>query len=213
MLYLCVVLFIITPLGMLIAGSFNTLFGFFTIAHPWTLKHWITVLGDSAFRSALNNSLIVAFSVAVIGTALAAGVGVLIARGKDRLSHYVAVAAWLPWAVPGLLMGTAYMTLLLEIPGLAGLLNTLLPLIVVLSVQALPLGSMMMRSAVNQLSDDLMEASYACGASATATYSRIVLPLLSPMLTTVFVITFMAALRDISTTVLLAAPASSRFRS
>jgi len=205
-LYLSVFLFIITPLAMLIAGSFNTLFGFFTIAHPWTLRHWTTVLGDAAFRNALNNSLIVSFAVAVIGTCVATAVGVLIARTRDRLSHYVAVAAWLPWAVPGLLMGTAYLTLFLEFPGLSGLLNTLLPLIVVLSVQALPLGSMMMRSALNQLSDDLTEAAYTCGAGATATYARIVLPLLSPMLTTVFVITFMAALRDISTTVLLAAP-------
>lgn len=205
-LYAYVLLFIVVPFAMLIAGSFNKLFGFFTIPQPWTTAHWATVLADAAFRSALNNSLIVSFGSAIAGTCLAAALGITIARSTDRLSNTLALAAWLPWAVPGLLIGTAYLTLFLEVPGLSGLLKTLLPLVIVLTVQALPLGSMMMRSAVNQLSGEFEEAAHTCGADAVTTYHRIVLPLLSPMLTTVFVITFMTAMRDISTTVLLAAP-------
>ena len=43
-----------------------------------------------------------------------------------------------------------------------------------------------------------------CGAGWLLTYRRVVLPLIAPMLISVAVLTFIAVLRDISTTVLLA---------
>ena len=44
------------------------------------------------------------------------------------------------------------------------------------------------------------------GASWLKTYVRVTMPLAAPMFVSVFVVTFMSAIRDISSTVLLAAP-------
>ena len=44
------------------------------------------------------------------------------------------------------------------------------------------------------------------GAGWLKTYLRVTLPLAAPMFVSVFVVTFMSAIRDISSTVLLAAP-------
>jgi iron(III) transport system permease protein len=208
-LYAAVAVCIVGPLAMLIAGSFTKLFGFFFIDQPWTLGHWTSVLTDSDFVGALKNSAVVALTVGLVGTFLFALLGTVFARSRDRLTRWISLAAWLPWAVPGLLMGVAYLTVFLIVPGLASWLQTLLPLIIVLLVQSLPLGSMMMQSAVTQVSPELEEASYGTGAGWWRTYFRITLPLVAPMAVTVFVITFMSAIRDISSTVLLAAPGHS----
>jgi iron(III) transport system permease protein len=51
---------------------------------------------------------------------------------------------------------------------------------------------------------ELEQASRVSGAGWVTTYRRIMLPLVAPMLASIAVLTFVAALRDISTTVLLA---------
>src|SRR5262249_1630635 len=48
---------ILLPLAVLIAGSFNKLFGFFFIDDPWTASHWIDVLSEQSFLSAALNSI------------------------------------------------------------------------------------------------------------------------------------------------------------
>jgi iron(III) transport system permease protein len=205
-LYLSIFVVLVVPFGMLVAGSFTKLFGFFFLKHPWTTKHWVEVLTSSTFLPALRNSLMVSLVVGLAGVLLFSLLGTFFARSRSRLAGTIALGAWLPWAVPGLLMGTAYLTVFLITPGLSAVLNTLLPLIIVLLVQGMPLGSMMMRSAVNQVSRDLEEASYVAGAGWLRTYFRVTLPLVAPMAVSVFVVAFMSAMRDVSATVLLTVP-------
>src|SRR6185503_11151406 len=54
------------PLAMLLAGSFNKLFGFFFLQDGWTATHWARVFGDPRFTRA-----------AVVSTLLGLAVGVL----------------------------------------------------------------------------------------------------------------------------------------
>ena len=61
-------------------------------------------------------------------------------------------------------MGTAFLTIFLQVPGLSSSLYTLFPLALVLIVQGLPLGSQMMSASVNQISPQLEEASAMSGA-------------------------------------------------
>jgi iron(III) transport system permease protein len=205
-IYASVVVFLILPFGMLVAGSMTKLFGFFFIKHPWTFAHWRAVFADPQFTAALRTSLKLSLIVAVVGTIAYSLLGTLFARSRSRLSGVIAFASWLPWAIPGLLMGTAFLTIFLQVPGLSGSLYTLFPLALVLNVQGLPLGSQMMSASVNQISPQLEEASYMSGASWLKTYVRVTMPLAAPMFVSVFVVTFMSAIRDISSTVLLAAP-------
>ena len=61
----------------------------------------------------------------------------------------------------------------------------------------------MMKVALGQISKELEEASLVCGASGFTTFRRISLPLITPTLISIFAIVLIAALRDISTTILL----------
>jgi iron(III) transport system permease protein len=194
------------PFLILILGSFTRLFGFFFIDDPWTVSHWGAVLTNQEFLTSMRNSLVIGFVVGTVGTLAYAGLAWSLARTRWWSRSMISVLVWLPWAIPGVLMGTAFLNLFLNVPLLTGLRTTLFPLILVLIVQSLPLGTHMLRSGVEQISGELEEASYVCGGSRAWTFVRIVLPLLMPMFVSVFMLVFMTALKDISATVLLATP-------
>jgi iron(III) transport system permease protein len=67
----------------------------------------------------------------------------------------------------------------------------------------------MMKNSFQQVSAELEQASRVSGAGWFTTYRRVTLPLIAPTLVSIFVLTFIATLRDISTSILLAS-ASTR---
>jgi len=86
---------------------------------------------------------------------------------------------------------------------LSPLYGSFTALISVLVIKELPIGVHMARTAFGQIGEDLEHAARISGAGWFYTYRRIVLPLVLPMIVSVFAIIFMAAIRDISTIVLL----------
>jgi iron(III) transport system permease protein len=147
--------------------------------------------------------------VSVVGTLLYAVLAAILARSRLWSRGAVSLLVWLPWAIPGVLLGTAFLNLFLNTSVLTPLLQTLTPLIVVLIIASLPLGTHMIRSAVAQISPELEEASEMSGANRLTTFRRITLPLAAPTLLSVLILVFMAAVRDISSTVLLATPGTN----
>lgn len=193
------------PLAVVLLGSVRWRFGFFSRG-DWTTEHWVVTLQDSAFTESLRNSFLVAAGTAFLGIALYAVLAWIIARKRIAFSRWLAVLCWLPWAVPGLLLGFAWTSLILG-TGPGGLVyGTLVPLVAVLIIKELPLGVSMLRSAMSQVSAELEEPAVMAGATQWVVFRRILLPLITPMLATVFVFTFMMSLRDIAATVMLATP-------
>jgi iron(III) transport system permease protein len=66
----------------------------------------------------------------------------------------------------------------------------------------------MMKTSIRQISIELEQSSRVCGAGPMHTFFAIVLPLIRPMLVSIFVIVFISALRDISTIIFLASAKS-----
>ena len=193
------------PLAVVLLGSFRWRFGFFTRG-SWTTEHWTRVATDSAITEALRTSLFVAFLVGVLGLTLYALFAWVIARRRLAYSRVLALVCWLPWAVPGLLLGFAWMSLILG-TGIGGAVyGTLIPLVVVLVIKELPLGVSMLRGAMTQISPELEESAVMSGANQRVVLGRVLLPLMVPMLATVFVFTFMMSMRDIAATIMLATP-------
>jgi iron(III) transport system permease protein len=200
---LCAGLWIVLPMTMLIVGSFMRLYGFFSVKAPFTVQHWLSALRDPLLLVCLKNSLVIALGVAVIGLAVYALIAYVIVRTQIPARATISILAWLPWAVPGILLGVALLWLLLTLPGMSLLYGTFAPLILVLVIKEMPIGTHMMKAALGQISSELEEASWACGASRVTTFWRISLPLITPTLISIFAIVLIAALRDISTTILL----------
>ncbi|HEV8725736.1 MAG TPA: iron ABC transporter permease [Candidatus Binatia bacterium] len=202
-LFLFIVIAVILPLLVLVVGSLMRLFGHFNVSSPFTTRHWILVWNDPVFLSASRNSFILAIGSASLALLLYAPLGYLLARSRIAAKSALSVLVWLPWAVPGLLLGLAFLWLFLSADILSPLYGTFGGLSLVLLIKEMPIGVHMTRTAFHQIDEELEHASEVCGSSWFGTYRRIVLPLIAPMLVTVGLIVFMAALRDISTIVLL----------
>jgi iron(III) transport system permease protein len=192
------------PLLLLIMGSFMKLFGFFFVPGAFTGAHWVEVFTDSDFGLSLRNSIVVGFGVATFGTACYALLGYVLARTRLPGRSVLGAFVWLPWAVPGVLLGMSLLQLILDLPVLSIMYGTLGALILALIVANMPLGTQMIRTSFSQISDELEHASTICGARWWTTFRRIMLPLIAPMSGSIFLVTLMSALRDMSTTVLLA---------
>jgi iron(III) transport system permease protein len=194
---------ILLPFSMVTLSSFSRLFGFFNLPQPWTTDHWISVLEGEEFLDALRLSLTIGAVVAAVGTIIYLALAWYIARhsfwGKSALS----LAIWLPWALPGVLLGTAFLLVFLNVPGLRLAYGTALALVTVLIVQGLPFATHMFEASISQISRELEESSLVSGAGQFETVQRITAPLIAPMVATVFVLAFMTAIKDISTTVLV----------
>jgi iron(III) transport system permease protein len=197
---------VVLPFSMVALSSFSELFGFFNLEHPWTTAHWSGVLRSPAFASALRQSLIIGTLVAVAGTLLYLALAWLLARNSFRGKLAMSLAIWLPWALPGVLLGTAFLTVFLNVPGLRLAYGTAVALVVVLIVQGLPFATHMFEASIAQIDRELEEASLMSGATQLVTVRRITAPLIASMIASVFIISFMTAMKDISATVLLATP-------
>ena len=203
-LFLVVAVALLFPLFMLICGSFMKLFGFFNIPAPFTLDHWREVLIDPVFTHALTNSLVLSVGAGLGGGLAYAIIAYLIVRVPLPRSRTVDLLAWLPWCIPGILFSLSMLWLILASPLLSFLYGSLMSLILVMIVAQMPIGVQMMKVSIRQIAVELEQSSRVCGAGQMRTFFSIVLPLIRPMLVSIFVIVFISALRDISTIIFLA---------
>ncbi|MBV9120319.1 MAG: iron ABC transporter permease [Chloroflexi bacterium] len=196
------------PCAFLVLGSFMRLFGFFTIANPFSLAGWQAVLRTAGFAVALRNSVVLGTSVGILGVALYGLLAWVLARGRITGRRAVSILVWLPWAVPGILLGISLLWIFLAVPGLKLLYGSMGALVIGLLIQNMPFATQILRSAVGQVGLELEEAGRTSGAAWLRIYWRILLPIIAPTLVSVFVLIFVTSIRDISTTVLLSGASS-----
>ncbi len=197
---------IVLPLVVLMLGSFSKLYGFFFIENAWTLNHWRDVFADRNFFAASRNSLILGLLVGGVGTFLYALVAWVLVRRRVWGAELISLFTWLPWAVPGLVLGIAMLSLMLSSPVLAVFYGTMVPLFVAMIIKDMPIAVQMIRSGLFQVPREMEESAAISGARFGTVFVKIVLPLIAPTLLAVFLLAFVSTLRDISTIVLLAGP-------
>lgn len=202
--YIAVSIFL--PLAILVLGSFTKLFGFFFLPDTWTISHWVEVFTDPNFLGATVNSITLGLSAGLVGTGIFALIAWVLVRTNIWGRDIISILTWLPWAIPGLVLGVTLLSLMLNVPLLSALYGTIVPLVLAMIIKELPIGVQLLKSSLDQVSGDLEEAAEMAGSRFWTTFRRITLPLISPMLVAVFLLIFMATMRDISTVVLLAAP-------
>ena len=101
------------------------------------------------------------------------------------------------------------MGLFLSFRPISFLYGTIFVLIFTLVIKEMPIGTQMIKVAFSQVSEELEQASRVVGAGWFTTFRRITIPLVAPMIVSIFILVFMASLRDISTPVLLATPSTT----
>ena len=195
------------PVVFALLGTFMKLFGFFHIADPWTLNNWKTVLTDELFLRSLHNTVVLAVGTAVAAVVVHSLIAYIAVRTRYAGRRALDFISWLPFTVPGIILGLALLWLFLGVEMLKPLYGTTTLLIVAGVIAGMPLGVQIIKSGLLQLGSELEEASRIAGASWWATYRRIVLRLMAPTLMAV-AITFVGAARNIGNFALLTTSAN-----
>ena len=196
------------PLVIALLGTFMKLFGFFDIPDPWTLENWKTVLTDETFLHSLRNTVVLAGGTATAAILVHSLIAYIVVRTRYAGRRVLDAISWLPFTVPGIILGLALLWLFLDVPLLRPLYGTTALLIVAGVISGMPLGVQIIKSGLVQLGAELEEASRIAGASWWTTYRRIVLRLMAPTLVAVGMITFVGAARNIGNIALLSTSAN-----
>lgn len=194
----------IIPVAGLVLASVMKIPGVFDIPGPFTLAHYRQGMANPVLLSAMKNTLMVAGAVALLGTLLYAVVSYIIVRTRFRGRVGLELATWLPWTVPSLVLGVAFLWTFMggiSLPFVE--YGSLQLLVLVFLVRSLPLGVRVMNGAMIQLGKELEESARVSGASWFSTFRRIIMPLVRPSLLSTGIILVVTVLRDLSTIILL----------
>ncbi|HXK29394.1 MAG TPA: iron ABC transporter permease [Candidatus Binatia bacterium] len=201
---LFIAVMILLPLATLVMGTFMEFFGHFDVEKPWTARHWIGALTDPVFLRSLKNTIVLGLGAAMFGTLVYALISYLIVRTRVPGRGVIDILSWLPWALPGVLISLALLWAVLGSGGYVKLIyGTVSLLILAIVIKEMPLGTQIIKAAVQQISPELEEASSAAGANWLEYFRRILLPLLKPTMVSVAIIVFISAARDIPTIIFL----------
>ena len=196
---------LILPSSFLFVGTFMKLWGYFSgLPEPWTLSHWQEVLTDRHFLSSLRSTLFIGFGSALLGIIWFSIIAYVIVRTNFRLRLGLDFLSWLPWALPGIILGLGFLWMVLGIPILRPLHSTTFVLILIVTLGSITVGTQMFKANLLQLGLDMEEASRISGGSWFYTYRRVLLPLMMPTVIAVGLVTFVFAARDVSRVALLA---------
>jgi len=193
----------LVPTALLLTGTFMKLFGFFYIAEPWTLENWRATLNDPVLLRSLWNTLAIGLGSGVIGVLFYSLIAYVVVRTRHRGRWLLDFLSWLPWSIPGILLGMALLWTFLQTKIFLPIYGTIYLLMIAMVIKSMPFGAQMIKSVLLQLGNDLEEASKVCGGTWLDTFRRVILPLTMPALITVGLVGFISAARDISTVVLL----------
>ena len=143
---------IVLPLATLLMGTMMELFGHFELEKPWTTRHWIGTFTDPIFLRSLKNTLVLGMCAALIGTLLYALISYMIVRSRLPGRRLIDILSSFHWALPGLLISLALLwTVLGSGPYVKLAYGTVLLLVLAVIIKEMPLGTQMIKAAVQQI--------------------------------------------------------------
>jgi iron(III) transport system permease protein len=194
---------VVLPAAVLIQVSFIRFLGLNIFElDSYTFDNWRRMLTLRVNQAALTNSLIMSVVATTVGMVLYSLVSYVVTRSRYRGRRLLDLAAWVPWAVPSLILGLGLLWAVLLSP-LAVLYGTLTLLILAHVVRGFPFGTQIMGSSMIQISKELEEAARIHHASWTSTFRRIWLPLLKNGFVAGWVIQFTVSFSDLATVAFL----------
>jgi iron(III) transport system permease protein len=188
----------VIPVGFMLMGSFMGLFGYFDAQEVWTLRHWTAVLREPKFIRAVVNTLILGGGSAALAIVVYSLMAYVTVRTRFAARWAFDVLTWVPFTIPGIVLGLAYLLFVLQTPVLKPLYGSMGVLILVSTLAVMTVVMQLLKANLVQLSFDLEEASRTLGGSWWYTFRRIVVPLVMPAVVTAAVITFATAARQVS---------------
>jgi iron(III) transport system permease protein len=197
---------VVLPVATLLFASVQKIAVAFPAADNFTLNNFRAAMSMNAARSALSNSLILAFATATIGIALMGLLAWLIYRSRLPGAGLIEYVVMFPQAVPRLVFafGMMWAWLVFPIP----IYGTLWLLLIAYLTVFLPLGVRTIAGVMLQIDKSLDECAQMCGASWAFRMRTVSIPLLVPGLVAAWLLLFIASVRELGASILLMGPHS-----
>ena len=182
------------PFTFLLMGTFMKLFGWFNVpTGAWTLDNWERVITDTVFTRSIRNTLYLGLGAATVSAVLFTLLAYIIVRVRTRLRLVIEFFVWVPYVMPGVILALAWLIIMLKTPFLRPLYGSMLLLILVSGLSGITIGVQLIKANLMQQGTELEEASTITGAGWVTTFTRVVVPLLAPMIGVVWVLSFVIA--------------------
>lgn len=198
---------VVVPLSGIVLRAFVTNWGLgVSVIDALTLDNFRSVFEEPTHTRAIWNTVLLGTLGGAITVACYTAIGFATHRRNDGWSRIVDFLVLAPRAVPGLLIGLAFLWVFLFFPPLRPLRTTIFSMWLAYSVVWLAYGMRLISSSLMQVSPELEEAARTVGASRGRISREITLPLIRAGLLGSWLLVFMIFEREYSTGVYLLAP-------
>ena len=204
LIYLVIV--VVLPMLALIVAAFRKFMFIRDIASLFDLRQYSLVHFNAIFDNPLTirsiyNAVEVGLITAVVGGALAFAIGYTVHRTHVPGRRLIDLIATLPVAIPGLVIGVAYLWAWIGIPG--GLYGTIWILALAFIARFMPDTVKALSTSFLQIHRELEEAAWVCGKGMLTTIASIVLPLARPGVIASMTLLFVLAIRELGSSLFL----------
>ena len=167
----------------------------------YSLMHFHSIFDNPLTLNSIYNAVEVGVITAVAGGTLAFAIGYTIHRSHLPGRRSIDLLSSLPVAIPGLVIGVAYLWAWIGIPG--GLYGTIWILALAFIARFMPDTVKSLSTSFLQIHRELEEAAWVCGSGMLRTIRTIVLPLASPGVIAAMTLLFVLAIRELGSSLFL----------
>ena len=204
LVYLFVV--VVLPTGALIIAAFRRFLffrGFNSLfdakAYGWW--HFQSVFDNPLTMRSIWNTIEVGIMTAIVGGLLAFAIAYTVHRTQLSGRRWIDILSTLPVAIPGLVIGVAYLWAWIGLPG--GLYGSIAILALAFVARFMPDTVKSLSTSLQQIHKELEEAAWICGRGVLGTIASIVLPLARPGVVASMTLLFVLAIRELGSSLFL----------
>jgi iron(III) transport system permease protein len=202
--YLLIV--VVLPTLALIVAAFRKFMFIRTVsnlfdAKQYSLMHFERLFDNPLALRSIVNTIEVGFITAIVGGVLAFAIGYTVHRTRLGGRKSIDVISTLPIAIPGLVIGVAYLWAWIGLPG--GLYGTIWILALAFIARFMPDTIKALSTSLLQIHRELEEAAWICGTGILGTIRKIVLPLARPGVIAAMTLLFILAIRELGSSLFL----------
>jgi iron(III) transport system permease protein len=204
LLYLFIV--VVLPTLALIVAAFRRFLFIPTAGSLFEMRHYSLVHFEAVFDNPLTmrsiwNTMEVGLTTALVGGLIAFAIGYTVHRSSAPARRAIDLVATLPVAIPGLVIGVAYLWAWIGLPG--GLYGTIWILTLAFVARFMPDTMKSLSTSFLQIHRELEEAAWVCGKGRIGTIRTIVLPLARPGTVAAMTLLFILAIRELGSSLFL----------
>jgi iron(III) transport system permease protein len=204
LVYLFVV--VVLPMLALIVAAFRKFLFIRDVSalfdvRAYSLVHFNAIFDNPLTVRSIYNAVEVGLITAAVGGALAFAIGYTIHRTRLPGRRAIDLISTVPVAIPGLVVGVAYLWAWIGIPG--ALYGTIWILALAFIARFMPDTVKALSTSFMQIHRELEEAAWVCGKGTLATIAFIVLPLARPGVIASMTLLFVLAIRELGSSLFL----------